>query len=99
MVRQWQELFYEKNYAGTPIQSPDYIKLGEAYGIPGRCITKKEDVTAALEEANNHDGPYILEFRVKEEVNVYPMVEPGEAIDNLMRRPIVQGPSGLQPAW
>ena len=99
MVRQWQELFYDKNYAGTVILSPDYVKLAEAYGIPARRVTKKEDVAAALEEANNHDGPYLIEFQVKEEVNVYPMVEPGEAIDNLMRRPTVQGPGGLQPAW
>ncbi len=99
MVRQWQELFYERNYAGTVILSPDYVKLAEAYGIPARRITRKEDVAAALEEANKHPGPYLLEFQVKEEVNVYPMVEPGEAIDNLMRRGIIQGPSGLQPAW
>jgi len=99
MVRQWQELFYEKNYAGTPIQSPDYVKLSEAYGIPARRVTTKEEVATALKEANDYEGPYIIEFQVKEEVNVYPMVEPGEAIDNLLRRRIVQGPSGLQPAW
>ncbi len=99
MVRQWQELFYEKNYAGTPILSPDYVKLAEAYGIPARRVTSREEVVSALKEAREHDGPYLLEFQVKEEVNVYPMVEPGEAIDNLLRRRIVQGPSGLQPAW
>ncbi len=99
MVRQWQELFYEKNYAGTPIQSPDYMLLAQAYGIPARRVTTKEEVVAALEEANSHEGPYLIDFQVKEEVNVYPMVAPGEAIDNLLRRRIVQGPSGLQPAW
>ena len=99
MVRQWQELFYEKNYAGTPILSPDYVKLAEAYGIPARRVTSRDEVVSALKEAHEHDGPYLLEFQVKEEVNVYPMVEPGEAIDNLLRRRIVQGPSGLQPAW
>jgi len=99
MVRQWQELFYEKNYAGTPIHSPDYITLAAAYDIPARRVTTQAEVTSALKEAQAHDGPFIIEFRVKEEVNVYPMVEPGEAIDNLLRRRIVQGPSGLQPAW
>ncbi len=99
MVRQWQELFYEKNYAGTPILSPDYVKLAEAYGIPARLVTSQEDVSAVLKEAHEHPGPFLIEFQVKEEVNVYPMVEPGEAIDNLIRRRIVQGPSGLQPAW
>ncbi len=99
MVRQWQELFYEKNYAGTPILSPDYVKLAEAYGIPARLVTSQDQVVEALKEAHEHPGPFLIEFQVKEEVNVYPMVEPGEAIDNLIRRRIVQGPSGLQPAW
>ena len=99
MVRQWQELFYEKNYAGTPILSPNYVKLAEAYGIPARLVTSQEEVSAALKEAHAYPGPFLIEFQVKEEVNVYPMVEPGEAIDNLIRRRIVQGPSGLQPAW
>jgi acetolactate synthase-1/2/3 large subunit len=99
MVRQWQELFYDKNYAGTPIGNPDYVMLAQAYGIPARRITEKADVTEALAEAHAHEGPFLLEFQVKEEVNVYPMVAPGEAIDNLLRRRIVHGPSGLQPAW
>ncbi len=99
MVRQWQELFYNKNYAGTPIANPDYVLLAQAYGIPARRVTDKADVVAVLEEAHHHDGPFLIDFQVKEEVNVYPMVAPGEAIDNLLRRRIVQGPSGLQPAW
>ncbi|HEY53341.1 MAG TPA: acetolactate synthase large subunit, partial [Caldilineae bacterium] len=99
MVRQWQELFYGKRYTGTPILGPDFVKLADAYGIPARRVTRKEDVAAALAEANAHDGPFLIDFQVKEEVNVYPMVAPGAAVDDLLRRQIVQGPSGISPAW
>ena len=100
MVRQWQQLFYEKRYTGTPMLSPDFVKLADAYGIAGRRVTEKADVADALAEANAHPGPYLIDFRVKEEVNVYPMVAPGSAVGNLIRRPkIVQGPSGVTPAW
>ena len=54
----------------------------------------------AIEQANQTPGPFLIDFRVMEEVNVYPMVAPGAAVDELIRRPaVVQGPSGVQPAW
>ncbi len=99
MVRQWQQLFYEKRYAATPIFCPDLVKLGEAYGIPARRITRRDELHDALKEAHESEGPYLLDVKVVEEVNVYPMVAPGEAVDNMLRRPIVQGPSGVAPAW
>lgn len=100
MVRQWQQIFYDKRYTGTPIFSPDYVKLCEAYGIPAKAVYKPEEVIPAIEEANSTPGPFLIDFRVMEEVNVYPMVAPGAAVDELIRRPaVVQGPSGVQPAW
>ena len=99
MVRQWQELFYERRYTGTPILGPDFIKLADAYGIAARRVTRKEDVADVLAEAKAHDGPFLIDFQVKEEVNVYPMVAPGAAVNDLLRRQIVQGPSGVSPAW
>ena len=102
MVRQWQQLFYEKRYTGTPILAPDFVKLAEAYGIPGLVVTKPEEVASALEQANNTPGPFLIDFRVKEDVNVYPMVAPGAAVDDLIRRPkpvVVQGYSGIEPSW
>lgn len=102
MVRQWQQFFYDKNYAGTPMWSPDYIKLAEAYGLPALRVTENDQVASAIRQANDHDGPFLIEFRVKEEVNVYPMVAPGAAVSNMIRRPapvIVQGYSGVQPSW
>lgn len=100
MVRQWQQIFYDKRYTGTPIISPDYVTLASAYGIPALAVSKPEEVAPAIEQANNTPGPFLIDFRVKEEVNVYPMVAPGAAVDDLIRRPkVVQGPSGVQPAW
>ncbi len=102
MVRQWQQLFYGKRYTGTPILAPDFVKLADAYGIPGLVVTKPEEVAAALEQANNTPGPFLIDFRVKEDVNVYPMVAPGSAVDDLIRRPkpvVVQGYSGIEPSW
>ncbi len=102
MVRQWQQIFYDKRYTGTPVWSPDFVKLAESYGIPALCVTRPEEVTPALEQANNTPGPFLIDFQVKEEVNVYPMVAPGAAVDDLIRRPkpvVVQGYSGVAPSW
>jgi acetolactate synthase-1/2/3 large subunit len=102
MVRQWQQLFYEKRYTGTPIVSPDFVKLADAYGIPAVHVSKPEEVSAAIDLANRTPGPFLIDFRVKEEVNVYPMVAPGAAVDELIRRPkpaVVQGFSGVEPSW
>ena len=103
MVRQWQQLFYDKRYVGTPIISPDYVKLADAYGIPGLVVRKPEEVATAIAQANNTPGPFIIDFRVKEEVNVYPMIAPGRAVDDMIRRPkanaVMQGFSGVEPSW
>lgn len=102
MVRQWQQMFYDKRYVGTPVLSPDYVKLADAYSIPALKVTKPEQVVAAYEQAHATPGPFLIDFRVKEEVNVYPMVAPGAAVDELIRRPkpgMMQGYSGVQPSW
>ncbi len=57
------------------------MKLADAYGIPALRVTKPEEVGPALEAANAHDGPFLIDFQVMEEVNVYPMVAPGKAVD------------------
>jgi acetolactate synthase-1/2/3 large subunit len=102
MVRQWQQLFYDKRYTGTPVVSPDFVKLADAYDIPALCVTRPDQVVAAYEQAIATPGPFLIDFHVKEEVNVYPMVPPGAAVDQLIRRPkpsVVQGYSGVQPSW
>ena len=102
MVRQWQQIFYDKRYVGTPILSPDYVKLADAYGIPGAVVRHPSEVVPVLELAHATEGPFLVDFQVKEEVNVYPMVAPGAAVDELIRRPkpgMVQGYSGVKPSW
>ena len=102
MVRQWQQIFYDKRYVGTPILSPDYVKLADAYGIAATAVRHPSEVVPALEQAHATQGPFLIDFQVKEEVNVYPMVAPGAAVDDLIRRPKpghVQGYSGVKPSW
>ena len=102
MVRQWQQFFYDKRYTGTPVWSPDYVKLAEAYSIPGLSVTHPDQVVDAIAKANATPGPFLIDFRVKEEVNVYPMIAPGKAVDEMMRRPkveVMQGFSGVEPRW
>ncbi|MCE5251098.1 biosynthetic-type acetolactate synthase large subunit [bacterium] len=85
MVRQWQELFYNKRYSGTCIEcQPDFVKLAEAYGAHGIRVDKPEDVRAAIEKAISIDGPVILDFHVDREENVWPMVAPGAPISDTM---------------
>jgi len=79
MVRQWQDLFYEKRYTATPLSCPDFVKLAEAYGIPGLRVTQREEVIPAIEQAMAYDGPFLIDFMVEPEENVFPMVPPGAA--------------------
>jgi len=84
MVRQWQELFYNKRYSATPLKNPDFVKLAEAYGAKGMRITKKEDVPGAIQEALATDNVVVMDFLVEPEENVFPMVPAGEALNRMM---------------
>ncbi len=87
MVRQWQELFFEKRYSATPLLNPDFARIAEVYGIPGLVVENKDDVVSAIERAMEIDGPVVVEFRVEQEEKVFPMVEPGASIGDMIRRP------------
>ncbi len=87
MVRQWQELFHERRYSATPMWSPDFVKVAEAYGIQAMRVDRAEDVAAALETARSTNGPFLIEFVVEREVNVYPMVAPGASISDMYEEP------------
>jgi acetolactate synthase I/II/III large subunit len=87
MVRQWQDIFYNRRHAGTPLFNPDFVKLAEAYGIPGRAVTRKEEVAEAIRQAQASDGPFLLDFQVEEFTNVYPMVAAGKSNADMIRRP------------
>ncbi|MGR3219584.1 MAG: biosynthetic-type acetolactate synthase large subunit [Candidatus Anammoxibacter sp.] len=85
MVRQWQDLFFEKRYSNTRLTgNPDFVKIAEAYGVAGFLIEKKEDVTQVLEKAFAIDGPVVMDFKTEPEENVYPMVPAGEAINRMI---------------
>ena len=91
MVRQWQELFYEKRYVATPLSGPDYVKVAEAYGIPGLKVKHKEEVVPAIEKAMAEPGPFLIDFVVEPEENVYPMVPPGAALAEVLEAPKKEG--------
>ena len=87
MVRQWQELFYEKRYQATPMFNPDFCKLAEAYRIPAVRVTRREEIEAAVQFAQDIEGPALIEFVVEKEEMVYPMVPSGADLHNMKRRP------------
>lgn len=84
MVRQWQELFYQKRYSGTPLKNPDFIKVAEGYGVKGLRATKENQIVKTVKEALEYDGPVFVDFCVEEEENVFPMVPAGEAINRMI---------------
>ena len=87
MVRQWQALFYEGRYAATPILSPDFVKLADAFGIHGQRVEKRSDLAAAVALARQQPGTALIEFKVEQEDAVYPMVAAGAALHDMILRP------------
>ncbi len=85
MVHQWQKLFYDERYSSTLLDaSPDFVKLAEAYGWQGERVEKPADVDAALARMLASDGPYLLDVAISRDQNVYPMVAPGRALDEVI---------------
>jgi len=81
MVRQWQELFYDKRYAHTLLDgNPDFVQVAKAYGADGFLVTDKKDVRPIIEKALSIDGPVVIDFRVDPEENVFPMIPAGQAV-------------------
>ena len=84
MVRQWQELFHEKRYSFTDIQSPNFVKVANAYGIDGKQISKREELKASLKEMLDHPSSFLLEVAVLHEDNVFPMVPQGKGVAEIV---------------
>jgi acetolactate synthase-1/2/3 large subunit len=80
MVRQWQQFFHGRRYSATPIWSPDYVRLAEAYGILGRRVERGAEVEGAVRDAIAHPGPALVEFLIEQEANVFPMIPPGASL-------------------
>ncbi len=83
MVRQWQQMFFEKRYSFTDIQSPDFVALAKAYNINGQKVERKEDLKNALENLLNSNEAYLLEVAVAREDNVFPMVPTGASVSDI----------------
>ncbi len=87
MVRQWQEFFYDKRYAATPISGPNFAKLADAFGIAATTVTKRSDVEGAVEAARRLKRAALIDFQVEQEDSVYPMVPAGADLHKMIRRP------------
>ena len=87
MVRQWQEFFHQRRYSATPLSSPDYVKLADAHGLSGIRVTRRADMADALRHARAAAGAVIMDFQVDQEDTVYPMVSPGAALHDMIKRP------------
>jgi acetolactate synthase-1/2/3 large subunit len=87
MVRQWQEIFYDKNYECTPILSPDFVLLAAAHGIAGTHVRQRAEVIPTVTRARTSGHPFLINFQVEKEDGVYPMIAPGSALHEMVRRP------------
>ena len=87
MVRQWQEFFYDRRYAGTPILSPDFAALARSFGLGGETVRNRQEVESAVERARADERTVVLDFKVEKEDTVYPMVPTGARLQDMIRRP------------
>ena len=87
MVRQWQQLFHDGRISQTPISSPDYVKLADAYGVLGIRVERRTELGPALARATAHPGPVVMDLRIEREANVWPIVPPGGANADLIEEP------------
>jgi acetolactate synthase-1/2/3 large subunit len=84
MVRQWQQLFFDKRYSQTFMMNPDFIKIAEGYGIKGRKVLHRPELDEAIQEMLDHKGPYLLEVSIEKEDNVFPMVPTGASVSEVL---------------
>jgi len=84
MVRQWQQLFFDRRYSVVELKNPNFVKIAEGFGVAGRRIDKPEELKGAIAEMLAHDGPYLLHVRVEKEDNVFPMVPSGASVDQIV---------------
>jgi len=87
MVRQWQQLFFEKRYSFTGLTNPDFITIAKGFGIPGIKVDNREDLDEAAQTMLDHRGPFLLEVTIEKEDNVFPMVPAGASVSEIMLEP------------
>jgi len=84
MVRQWQELFFERRYSSVELKNPDFIKIAEGFGVKGKTIDSPDQLEDAIDEMLQYEGPFLLHVRVEKEGNIFPMVPSGCAVDEIV---------------
>jgi acetolactate synthase-1/2/3 large subunit len=87
MVRQWQQLFNNNSYAETNMPTPDFPLMAKAFGIEGAVVKDRAKLDSAMDKMLNHNGPYLLEVKIEKESNVFPMIYPGMAVDEIVLEP------------
>ncbi|MGE0019806.1 MAG: biosynthetic-type acetolactate synthase large subunit [Draconibacterium sp.] len=87
MVRQWQQLFFEKRYSFTELQNPDFITIARGFGIPGHKVDVRDDLETGIRKMIEHEGPYLLEVTIEKEDNVFPMVPTGASVSDIILEP------------
>jgi len=87
MVRQWQQLFFEKRYSFTEMKNPDFVGIAKAYGLASQKVTSRDQLEGAIQEMIDHKGPYVLEVVVEQEDNVFPMIPTGASISDIILEP------------
>jgi len=83
MVRQWQQLFFDKRYSATEMVNPDFVQIAKGYYIKAKSVTHREDLAGAIKEMFDHDGAYMLEVKVEKEGNVFPMIPSGSGVGEI----------------
>jgi len=87
MVRQWQQLFFERRYSFTELQNPDFITIAKGFGIEGHKVEKRENIEDGIQKMLDHNGPYLLEIMVEKEDNVFPMIPAGYSVSEIILEP------------
>lgn len=87
MVRQWQQMFFEKRYSFTEMKNPDFVGIAKAYGLASQKVTSRNQLETAVQEMIDHEGPYVLEVVVEQEDNVFPMVPTGASVSEIILEP------------
>ncbi len=87
MVRQWQQLFFEKRYSFTEMKNPDFVGIAKAYGLASQKVTSRDQLEGAVQAMLDHKGPFVLEVVVEKEDNVFPMIPTGASISDILLEP------------
>jgi len=83
MVRQWQDMFFNKRYASTELVNPDFVAIAGGYSIPAKKVREREELKDSLSEMLAAEGPYLLDIDIEKEGNVLPMIEPGASVSEV----------------